>query len=64
MDITSIVGTILGIAAILIGQILEGGDPASLVQVVAAIIVLGGTAGAVILSFPQEQLLNGVIAIK
>lgn len=64
MDLTSIVGSILGVAAILLGQILEGGNPASLVQVTAAFIVFGGTLGAVILSFPQEQLLQAVKALS
>ncbi len=64
MDLTSLLGTIIGIAAILIGQILEGGDPASLLQITAAFIVFGGTAGAVILSFPKEQLTDAVVALK
>ncbi len=64
MDLTSLVGAILGVTAILIGQVLEGGHPMSLVQITAAFIVFGGTAGAVILSFPQETLIDSVIAIK
>ncbi len=64
MDLTSIIGTILGIAAILLGQILEGGNPMALLQITAALIVFGGTAGAVILSFPQHQLLDSVTALK
>ena len=64
MDLTSLIGTILGIGAILVGQILEGGDPRSLIQITAAFIVFGGTAGAIILSFPQEQLFDSVKALK
>jgi chemotaxis protein MotA len=50
--------------SIIIGQILEGGNPASLVQVTAAFIVFGGTLGAVTLSFPQEQLFGAFFALK
>ncbi|NLF83753.1 MAG: flagellar motor protein [Candidatus Gastranaerophilales bacterium] len=64
MDILAIIGTIVGVVSILIGQILEGGNPASLLQLTAAFIVFGGTLGAVMLSFPQEQLFGAVGAIK
>jgi chemotaxis protein MotA len=64
MDLTSIIGSVLGVAAIIFGQILEGGNPMSLIQITAAMIVFGGTAGAVILSFPQEQLIGSIKALK
>lgn len=50
MDIASLVGLVLGFAAILLGNIMEGGHTASLMQLTAAIIVMGGTFGAVLLS--------------
>jgi chemotaxis protein MotA len=56
MDLTTIVGIILGIGAILAGQIIEGGHISSLVQPTAALIVLGGTFGAVITSTPGSIL--------
>ncbi|MFN4065520.1 MAG: motility-associated protein, partial [Parazoarcus communis] len=52
MDSISLVGLTLGIAAILVGQALEGGHIASLVQPTAFLIVVGGTAGAVMLQSP------------
>lgn len=58
MDITSVVGILFGIACILLGQFLEGGNMGQLMQFTAGLIVLGGTAGAVILSFPANQLKN------
>lgn len=64
MDILAIVGSLMGVAAILIGQVLEGGHPSSLMQITAAIIVYGGTAGAVVLSFPQRDLILALTAIK
>ncbi len=49
MDIVSIVGLILAVAAIVGGQVLEGGHIGSLLQPTAGLIVLGGTIGAVLL---------------
>lgn len=64
MDITSIFGIIVGLVSILVGQALEGGNIGQLLQVTAALIVFGGTAGAVILSFSAEELKNSVLLLK
>lgn len=64
MDFTSVVGAILGIACILIGQAMEGGNIGQLLQITAAFIVFGGTAGAVILSFSAVELKNSVVLLK
>jgi chemotaxis protein MotA len=56
MDITTIIGLVLGVLAMVIGFTLEGGHLDSLVQETAAIIVLGGTAGAVIAGTPTRVL--------
>lgn len=55
MDIAALIGTIFGIFCILLGQALEGGSITQLIQVTAAFIVIGGTAGAVFLSFPLDD---------
>ena len=47
MDIMTILGLILGIGAILLGNILDGGHTESLVIFTAFLIVFGGTLGAV-----------------
>lgn len=60
MDKISLVGLGLGIAAILIGQVLEGGHVASLVQPTALLIVLGGTLGAVMLQSPARVFMDGL----
>ncbi|MEE8058884.1 MAG: flagellar motor protein [Pseudomonadales bacterium] len=49
MDILSIIGVILGFAAIIGGNYLEGGSIAALVNTPAAVIVFGGTLGAAML---------------
>ncbi len=52
MDILSIAGIVLAFAAIVGGNLLEGGHTDSLVQLTAFIIVIGGTLGAVLLQTP------------
>ena len=49
-DLTSVLGVPLGLGFILIGQVVEGGTLNSLLQLTAAIIVFGGTFGAVLVS--------------
>ena len=51
MDKSAVLGTLLGLAAIIGGQLLEGGAVGELMQFTAGIIVIGGTLGAVLLSF-------------
>jgi chemotaxis protein MotA len=60
MDKISIAGLGLGLAAILLGQILEGGHISSLVQPTAFLIVLGGTLGAVMLQSPLPIFMTGL----
>lgn len=64
MDIVALVGAVAGIAFILIGQMLEGGNINQLIQVTAAFIVFGGTFGAVVLSFPANVLMDALKSIK
>ena len=56
MQVTSILGLILGLGGILAGNLMEGGSLASLLQATAAMIVFGGTMGAVIVSNRVEDL--------
>ncbi len=60
MDKISIAGLALGIASIVLGQILEGGHVGSLVQPTAFLIVIGGTLGAVMLQSPLAVFLTGL----
>lgn len=64
MDKISLVGLTLGIAAILVGQVLEGGHIASLVQPTAFLIVSGGTLGAVMLQSPLRVFMDGMRMAK
>ncbi len=52
MDKGSIGGVILAVAGILAGLTIEGGNVGQILQPTAALIVMGGTLGAVLLQFP------------
>lgn len=54
MDILSIIGIVLAISAVVVGNLLGGGETAQLFQLTAFLIVVGGTIGAVMIqtSFP------------
>jgi chemotaxis protein MotA len=56
MQVTTILGLVIGIGGIVFGNLLEGGSMASLLQLTAACIVFGGTFGATILSHRVEDL--------
>ena len=57
MDKASIGGVLLAIAGILFGLILEGGNLGQILQPTAALIVFGGTLGAVLLQFPLTTVI-------
>lgn len=60
MDLISILGLLTGVAAIVVGQLLEGGHLGSLIQPTAFMIVIGGTFGAVMLQSPWHVFLGGL----
>lgn len=59
-DRISVVGLVIGLAAIIGGQVLEGGHVSSLVQPTAFLIVVGGTLGAVMLQSPLAIFVAGM----
>lgn len=60
MDILSLTGLALAALAILGGQWLEGGHLASLAQLAAFTIVVGGTLAAVMVQSPWPTFLDGI----
>lgn len=64
MDKLSLVGLVLGLTAIVGGQILEGGHIGSLLQPTALLIVGGGTLGAILLQTPSTVFLRGLKMAK
>ncbi|MBV8659657.1 MAG: flagellar motor protein [Burkholderiales bacterium] len=60
MDRLSLIGLLLGLCAIIGGQLLEGGRVGSLLQFTAFLIVIGGTLGAVLLQSTVGNFIGGV----
>jgi len=58
MDAGSLGGLLLALAGILAGLLLEGGHLSQVLQPTAAMIVFGGTLGAVMLQFPLETVVS------
>jgi len=56
LDITILLGIAAGLAALIGGFMLEGGQFSGLLQWTAALIVFGGTAAAVVISYPVSKL--------
>jgi chemotaxis protein MotA len=57
-DIATFFGLLLAFGGIVGGLIMEGGKLKDIAQITAAIIVLGGTSGAVMVSTPMKVLLS------
>jgi chemotaxis protein MotA len=57
MDKSSFVGIFIALGGILLGLTLEGGKLVQIVQPTAALIVFGGTLGAVMLQFPLRLVI-------
>jgi chemotaxis protein MotA len=64
MDKATLIGLVMGLGAIVGGQVLEGGSLHSIIQVTAAVIVFGGTFGAVFLSYPFQNVLGAFRDIR
>ncbi|VAX10850.1 Flagellar motor rotation protein MotA [hydrothermal vent metagenome] len=60
MDVLSFIGVILGFAAILGGNALDGGHLTALFNVPALVIVVGGTVGAILLQTPIRDFLHAL----
>jgi chemotaxis protein MotA len=58
MDVTTVLGLILGVGAVLAAFLLEGGKVSSLFQLPAVILVLFGTFGAATITTSFGQLCN------
>jgi chemotaxis protein MotA len=63
-DLATFLGLLLAIGGILGGLLLEGGKIEDVSQMTAAMIVLGGTLGAVMVTTPMPVLLSAVKQLK
>ncbi len=59
MDKATLAGLLLAIGGILLGLLLEGGNLGQILQPTAAMIVFGGTLGAVLIQYPLPIALVG-----
>ncbi len=60
MDKSSLSGIVLAVGGILAGLLLEGGNLRQILQPTAAMIVFGGTLGAVMLQFPLTVVVHAM----
>jgi len=64
VDKSSLVGVFLALGGILAGLLLEGGNFRQVLQPTAAMIVFGGTLGAVMLQFPLPVVMQAVRRLR
>ena len=64
VDKSTIGGIAIALAGIGIGLALDGGKLAQVLQPTAALIVLGGTIGAVMIQFPLKIVLQALVSLK
>ena len=63
-DFLSMAGIVLCVAAVVIGNLLEGGHTDSLVQLTAFVIVVGGTLGATMVQTPLQIFVRGMKRVR
>lgn len=64
VDVTALLGVTLAVGLVLFGHGLEGGRLESLLQEAAALIVFGGTIGAVLVSFPFREVREACTSLR
>ncbi len=60
MDKATLIGLLLAIGGILVGLMLEGGSLSQVIQPTAALIVIGGTLGAILIQYPMTVALGAM----
>jgi len=64
VDKSTFVGILLAVAGILVGLLLEGGRIGQILQPTAAMIVFGGTIGAVMVQFPLPVVIRAAKSLS
>ena len=64
MDKSTVTGIVLALAGIGIGLVMEGGRLIQVLQPTAALIVFGGTLGAVMVQFPLPVVIQAFVQLK
>ena len=60
LDTLTVLGILVALAAIIGGNIIEGGKTQTLVQLTALVIVLGGTLGAIMVQTQRATFVRAV----
>lgn len=63
IDLATVAGLLCAFGLILFGNHLEGGHLSSVIQPTAALIVFGGTFGAVMVGFPMEEFVRALKSV-
>ena len=61
LDIATVIGIVLAFGCVMISAFFGGANPAVLLRWTAFVLVVGGTIGATIVSFPLGTFLDGIV---
>ncbi|VBB08088.1 mota/tolq/exbb proton channel [Lucifera butyrica] len=64
MDLSTFLGLVFGIGALLVSVVIEGGSVTSLISIPAFVLVFGGTIGATAMGFTVDELKNVVTLLR
>ncbi|MDH3326668.1 MAG: flagellar motor protein [Gammaproteobacteria bacterium] len=64
MDILSLIGALIAIIALFLGQTLDGGSFSSLINAPALLIVVGGSLGAIMVQVPVELFVRATVMFR
>ena len=56
MEKSTVIGVVLGFVSVGVGMVLKGAHLSSLLNYAAFLIIIGGTAAAVLIAFPMSEL--------
>lgn len=56
MDLSTVLGLVIGVVALLVGMVMKGVSLGSLLNLAAILIIIFGTAASVIIAFPMSDL--------
>lgn len=64
MDISTVLGLVVGTVCVIVSIFWGGGTPMRFVDPASVFIVFGGTIGALLIAYPMPKLLDGLKTIK
>ncbi len=56
MDLSTVIGLILGFVALFVGMAMKGVTPDNLLNIAAILIIIVGTVAAVVIAFPMKEI--------